>query len=97
MSLPNENLLSKGCQKLLTSLEYSDMQFIMVPNTSGGAPGGDDGSDGGNLSASGEGANADGSDKAAGKVIPAHRMIVAARCEYFSRALQSGMKEAIDK
>ena len=36
--------------------------------------------------------------EAAGNVvIPAHRVIVAARCEYFKRALQSGMKEAIDK
>ena len=32
-----------------------------------------------------------------GVVIPAHRVIVAARCEYFKRALQSGMKEAINK
>ena len=30
-------------------------------------------------------------------VIQAHRVIVAARCEWFKRALQSGMKEAIDK
>ena len=32
-----------------------------------------------------------------GVVLPAHRVIVAARCEYFKRALQSGMKEDIDK
>lgn len=32
-----------------------------------------------------------------GVVITAHRVIVAARCEYFKRALQSGMKEAIDR
>ena len=30
-------------------------------------------------------------------VIPAHRVIVAARCEWFKRALLSGMKEAIDR
>jgi len=30
-------------------------------------------------------------------VIPAHRVIVAARCEYFRMALQSGMKESIDR
>ena len=30
-------------------------------------------------------------------VIPAHRVIVAGRCEWFRRALQSGMKEAIDR
>ena len=32
-----------------------------------------------------------------GLVIPAHRVIVAARSEWFRRALQSGMKEAIDR
>jgi len=32
-----------------------------------------------------------------GVVITAHRVIVASRCEYFKRALLSGMKEAIDK
>ena len=36
-------------------------------------------------------------DDQMGVVIPAHRVIVAARCEYFKKALQSGMKEAIDK
>ncbi|XP_060529627.1 uncharacterized protein LOC132704030 [Cylas formicarius] len=30
-------------------------------------------------------------------VIKAHRVIVAARCDWFRRALQSGMREAIDK
>ena len=30
-------------------------------------------------------------------VIPAHRVVVAARCKWFRRALLSGMKEAIDK
>ena len=29
-------------------------------------------------------------------VIHAHRVIVAARCQWFKRALLSGMKEAID-
>ena len=32
-----------------------------------------------------------------GLVIPAHRVIVAARSEWFRKALQSGMKEAIDR
>lgn len=29
--------------------------------------------------------------------IPAHRVIVAARCDWFRRALLSGMKESIQK
>lgn len=30
-------------------------------------------------------------------IIPAHRVIVASRCEWACRALQSGMKEALEK
>lgn len=30
-------------------------------------------------------------------VIPAHRVIVASRCEWACRALQSGMKEDLEK
>lgn len=30
-------------------------------------------------------------------IIKAHRVIVAARCDWFRRALLSGMKEAINK
>jgi len=29
--------------------------------------------------------------------IPSHRVIVAARCDWFRRALMSGMKEAIQR
>ncbi len=36
-------------------------------------------------------------DSGEGVVIMAHRVIVAARCEYFKRALQCGMKEDIDR
>ena len=36
-------------------------------------------------------------DDPEGVVIRAHRVIVASRCEWFRRALQSGMKEAIDR
>ena len=32
-----------------------------------------------------------------GVEIPAHRVVLAARSEWFQRALQSGMKEAIDR
>lgn len=31
------------------------------------------------------------------RVLKAHRAIVAARCDWFRRALMSGMREAIDK
>ena len=47
---------------------------------------------------SAEDAESAGSGSGEGVIIPAHRVIVAARCEYFKRALQSGMwKEAIDR
>ena len=64
--------LARGCQQLLETREFSDMQFILPAAV--GVEGG-----GGEV------------------VIPAHRVIVAARCEWFKKALLSGMKEAIDK
>jgi len=57
------------------------MQFVLVPQKSEGGDSGDGGEDG-------EGGKV---------VIPAHRVIVAARCKWFRRALLSGMKEAIDR
>lgn len=88
-----ENQLAQGCHKLLSSLDYSDMKFIVIPHTSpdsASASRSPDGLSGGG----GEGGVSSGEE---GVVIAAHRVIVAARCEYFKRALQSGMKEAIDK
>lgn len=81
-----ENLLAQGCHKLLASQEHSDMRFVLVPH-SPPLPTLDLTDD--DRSACGEARG--------GVVIPAHRVIVAARCEYFKRALQSGMKEAIDR
>lgn len=86
-------MLAQGCHKLLASRDYSDMQFILSPHAHP-AP----------LSSSSSPLNTTDKDRSTsaavsskGVVIPAHRVIVAARCEYFRRALQSGMKEAIDK
>ena len=39
--------------------------------------------------------NDEGTD--ATETIKAHRVVVAARCDWFKRALQSGMKESIDR
>lgn len=83
-----ENLLAQGCHKLLASQDYSDMRFVLVP-TSVSSLGSSEGVSGEDRSV--------GDEAAGGVVIPAHRVIVAARCEYFKRALQSGMKEAIDR
>lgn len=79
-------MLSQGCNKLLASQDYSDMKFILASNNAPLAPSHDDATTGG-----------EDRTAVAGVVIPAHRVIVAARCEYFKRALRSGMKEAIDK
>ena len=85
-----ENLLAQGCLRLLASSDYSDMKFVLAPPTSSPpAPGV---REEGLVGSGGEGAGEE-----EGVVIPAHRVIVAARCEYFKRALQSGMKEDIDK
>ena len=82
------NLLAQGCHKLLASQDYSDMRFVLVPNS---VP-----SLGTSEAVAGE-ERSIGDEAAGGVVIHAHRVIVAARCEYFKRALQSGMKEAIDR
>lgn len=76
-------MLAQGCHKLLASQDHSDMQFILSPHVP-------------SLNATDEDRSAS-VGAGEGVVIPAHRVIVAARCEYFRRALQSGMKEAIDK
>lgn len=76
-----ESKLAHGCRQLLDSHEHSDMQFVLVPQKSEGGDGGDGGEGG----------------ESGRVVIPAHRVIVAARCKWFRRALLSGMKEAIDR
>lgn len=87
-----ENLLAQGCHKLLSSRDYSDMQFVLMPPSSPPPPPLPHATLNGTEEDRSEVEEAGG-----GVVIPAHRVIVAARCEYFKRALQSGMKEAINK
>ena len=67
------------------------MTFVLVPHAPPPLPGADDSERRPLESHGGEG------EGEGGVVIPTHRVIVAARCEYFKRALQSGMKEDIDK
>ena len=43
------------------------------------------------------GDEADGESGRAEEVIKCHRVILAARCPYFRRALLSGMREAIER
>lgn len=76
--------MAQGCLKLLASTDYSDMKFVLAPPTA--PPSVPEGTE-----------EKNGVGEEEGVVIPAHRVIVAARCEYFKRALQSGMKEDIDK
>lgn len=87
-----ENLLAQGCHKLLSSRDYSDMQFVLMPPSSPPPPPLPHATLNGT-----EEDRLEVEEAGEGVVIPAHRVIVAARCEYFKRALQSGMKEAINK
>ena len=77
----SESLLAKGCLKLLDTCEHSDMQFIL------------EGSVLSETTPTGDVAT----PISETVVIHAHRVIVASRSEWFKRALQSGMKEAIDR
>ena len=79
----NSNQLAQGCLKLLSSLELSDMQFVLHQQDA--TPLGQD-EDTTNTSSISEPV-----------VLSAHRVIVAARCEWLKRALMSGMREAIDR
>lgn len=84
----SENQLAQGCHRLLSSQDYSDMTFVVMPHVSPNSA---------SRLSRGDCSGGDISGGEKGVVITAHRVIVAARCEYFKRALQSGMKEAIDK
>lgn len=78
------NLLSESCVRLLETHEMSDMQLVLVdPQTH-------------NTSDSVHPFTDEGT-KESSIVIPAHRVILAARSEWFQRALQSGMKEDRDR
>ena len=93
--MASESQLAQGCHKFLSSQDYSDMKFVVMPHIS---PDSTPGSlDGLSCGVYGEDDTEGMPGREEGVVIAAHRVIVAARCEYFKRALQSGMKEAIDR
>ena len=97
MLVASDRGLAKGCQQLLRSQDFSDMKFIVMPHHAlGSSPRSlDNLSDSrGDCGGGGERAASGGEE---GVVIVAHRVVVAAGCEYFKRALQSGMKETIDR
>ena len=87
--------LAQGCLKLLSTLEYSDMKFVLKQQQAT-TPGQEEGKDKampteGEVTPPGEGSGTE------PVVISAHRVIVSARCEWLKRALMSGMREAIDR
>ena len=80
--------LADGCHQFFDTQELSDMVIVLVsPKTpSEDAP---------NFLLSPS--KAQSLSDQGGVEIPAHRVVLAARSEWFQRALQSGMKEAIDR
>ncbi|CAG9817046.1 unnamed protein product [Phaedon cochleariae] len=79
----NKSVLSQHCAGLLASGAKADMEFEVVDTN--------------------EAQRSDGAAEAVQDVeeekcvVKAHRVIVAARCDWFRRALLSGMREAIDR
>ncbi|XP_017785530.1 PREDICTED: uncharacterized protein LOC108568763 isoform X2 [Nicrophorus vespilloides] len=78
--------LSKLCLELLTSEFGCDMEFEVVYNSSQSDQ---------TLREHAQGVSTSADDERT--IIRAHRVIVATRCDWFRRALLSGMREAIDK
>ena len=88
----SSNQLAQGCLKLLSTLEYSDMKFVLVQQQAT-TPGQEEREEK-NTPTEGEVREGSGAEPV---VISAHRVIVSARCEWLKRALMSGMREAIDR
>ena len=89
MPTASDDILAKGCYKLIGSDVLADMEFIVYEDCpdDGAAP-----------SSEGlVGVATSRSEDGGGVVIKAHRVIVASRCEWMKRALMSGMREAIDR
>ena len=86
--------IAQGCLKLLSTLEYSDMKFVLQQQQAT-PPGHEEGEEKATPT-EGE-AVPPGQDGVEPVVISAHRVIVSARCEWLKRALMSGMREAIDR
>lgn len=83
--LANESTLSKLSLQLLKSEIGTDMEFEII-NSNPEAASGEQGEE-----------VAESLIDEEKTIIKAHRVIVAARCDWFRRALLSGMREAIDK
>lgn len=88
--------LAQGCLKLLSTLEYSDMKFILRPQQLAAPLGQEEGEEKATPT-EGEAIPPGQDSDAEPVVISAHRVIVSARCEWMKRALMSGMREAIDR
>lgn len=87
--------LAQGCLKLLSTLEYSDMKFVLQRQQAT-PPGQEEEGEEKATPTEGE-ATPLRQDDEKPVVISAHRVIVSARCEWLKRALMSGMREAIDR
>ena len=90
--------LAQGCLKLLSTLEYSDMKFVLRQQQA--TPPGQLEAKKEDKATPTEGeATPPGLEVSDAEpvVISAHRVIVSARCEWLKRALMSGMREAIDR
>lgn len=68
--LASKSPLARQAFLLLENQHYSDLEFLLPPDSEASQ---------------------------AGHVVKAHRVILAARCRWFHRALLSGMREAIDR
>ena len=90
----SSNQLAQGCLKLLNTLEYSDMQFVLQQQQATPLPGQGEAEEKATPPGQDEQQQQGNSEPV---VVSAHRVIVSARCEWLKRALMSGMKEAIDR
>ena len=97
----SSNQLASGCLKLLSTLEYSDMQFVLQQQQA--TPPGQEEERDGKATPTEEEATPPAEQAKRQRcqsepvVVSAHRVIVSARCEWLKRALMSGMREAIDR
>lgn len=76
-----DSALAGGCLNLVGSPRHADMDFVLGEAPKEKRDGGREGEEEGVRHV----------------VIPAHRVIVASRCEWARRALQSGMREARER
>ena len=89
--------LAVGCLRLLSTLEYSDMQFVLQHHQATPPRSEEEERD---TPTEGEATpthpiKPNGNEEPV--IVSAHRVIVSARCEWLKRALLCGMREAIDR